>query len=169
MKIRLVGNGYEAMNGFFGDVEFKDGVSVHPVSAAQIRLFASITTIENAEDGTELGDNAHFQSALKMEAVTFDLPTLAELEAQGQKVEVGQAVEQVQEAPEGTYTKEQLEAIADKGGIAALRDIADPLGIKGTSIGKIIMAILARQAPAGPDAATFPEGQPDVVTSEKAE
>jgi hypothetical protein len=168
MKIRLVGNGYHAMNGLFGDVEFKDGVSLYPVSPAQARFFASITTVENAEDGQELGDNAHFQSALNMEAVTVNLPTLAELEAQGTPAEVGQEEQKAQALPAGAYTKEQLEAIADKGGIAALRDIAEPLGIKGTSIGKIIMGVLAKQAPAEPEVQTFPEGQPDVVTSEKA-
>lgn len=168
MKIRLVGSGYHALSGFFGDVEFKDGVSVHPVSHTQARLFAAITTVENVDDGTEMGDNAHFQSVLNMEAVSHDLPTLADLEAQGAKADVGQAEEKPIEQPAGSYTQEQLEAIADKGGIAALREIAEPFGIKGTSIGKLIMGILAKQAPAEPAVQTFPEGQPDVVTSEKA-
>lgn len=168
MKIRLVGNGYEALTGMFGDVEFKDGVSVHPVSPNQARFYASITTVENAEDGAELGDNAQFQSALNMEAQTFNLPTLAELQAAGQVAEV------VQTQPEATvaqaaHTQASLEAVADKGGIAALRQIAEPLGVKGTSIGKIIDGILKAQAPQEPAAQTFPEGQPDVVTSEKAE
>lgn len=169
MKIRLVGNGYEALTGMFGDVEFKDGVSVHPVSPAQARFYASITTVENAEDGSELGDNAAFQAALNMEAVTVNLPTLAELQAQGQAAEVGQAPEVPVAQEAVAHTRESLEAVADKGGIAGLRAIAEPLGVKGTSITKLIKGILKAQAPQEPAAQTFPEGQPDVVTTEKAE
>lgn len=168
MKIRIVGNGYEAFTGMFGDVEFKDGVSVCPVSPSQARFFASITTVENAEDGTELGDNARFQSAMNMEAQTFNLPTLAELQASCQCAEVGHDESEPQKA-EVAHTKESLEAIADKGGIAELRKIAEPLGIKGTSIGKIIDGILCAQSAQAPAAQSLPEGQPDVVTSEKAE
>lgn len=168
MKIRLVGNGYEAFTGMFGDVEFKDGVSVYPVSPMQARFYASITTVENAENGDELGDNAQFQAAMNMEAQTFNLPTLAELQAQGKAVEAAQAP-QATPVAQVAHTQASLEAVADKGGIVALRQIAEPLGIKGTSIAKLIEGILAKQAPEAPAAQTFPEGQPNVVTSEKAE
>lgn len=169
MKIRLIETGYESLTGMFGEVEFVDGVSVHDVSPVQARFLASIVRIENI-DGTDPGENARFQSAFNLEAQSFQLPTLAELEAAGKPAEVGQAQEaQVQAQVAEQYTQESLEAIADKGGIAGLREVADPLGVKGTSIAKLIEGILAAQAPAAPAAATLPEGQPDVVTTEQAE
>lgn len=166
MKIRLIEAGYENMTGMFGEIEFVDGMSVHDISPVQARFLSSIVRIENI-DGTDPGENARFQSAFNMEAPSFRLPTLAELEGEGQPAEVGQAQPEAQVAAE--YTQESLEAIADKGGIAGLREIADPLGVKGTSIAKLIEGILAAQAPAAPAAATLPEGQPNVVTTEQAE
>ena len=48
------------------------------------------------------------------------------------------------------YTEEQLAAIADKQGIAGLREIAEPLGVKGNSIAGLISSILkAAGAPKG--------------------
>lgn len=41
-------------------------------------------------------------------------------------------------APTKRYTRAELEAVADESGIQGLREIADPLGIKATSIRKLI-------------------------------
>lgn len=43
------------------------------------------------------------------------------------------------------YTKEELEAVADEKGIAGLREIADPMGVKNTSIVGLINEILQAQ------------------------
>lgn len=165
MKIRLIGNGYEAFTGFFGTVEFKDGVSVHAVSPADARFFASITSIQDAETGEDPGDNALFERSFQLEAHAETLPTLAEL---GMTVEQAPVEQKVQAPAEEKYTKERLEELADKGGIAALREIGGKLDVRGTSIAKLIDGILAAQATPEPEAQTFQEGQPDVVTSEEA-
>lgn len=44
-----------------------------------------------------------------------------------------------------TFTREDLEKIADKGGIDGLREIATPMGLKGVQITAMIRAILAAQ------------------------
>lgn len=175
MKIRLIGNGYDKMTGAFGDVEFKDGVSVGHVSDIQARFYASITSIENVDTGEDPGDNARFQAAMEMRAETVNLPTLAELEAAAGKPLLGDSskepkvMDEPKEEPSVEYTREQLEAVADKGGIAKLREIADKFGVKSTSIPKLIDGVMKAQEKKAPEAATLPEGQPDVVTAEKAE
>lgn len=166
MKIRLIGNGYEAFTGHFGTVEFKDGVSVHDVSPADARFFASITSVEDAETGEDPGSNAQFERSFQLEARVETLPTLEELGMASAPAEAPKQAEAQSDA--AAYTAEQLEVIADKGGIAALREIGDKLDVRGTSIAKLIEGILKAQAPAEPEAKTFPEGQSDVVTSEEA-
>lgn len=166
MKIRMIEAGYKGFTGMFGTVEFKDGVSVNDVSDADARFFASIIGIENVEDGKDPGSNAQFQNSLTLSAVSVTLPTRAQTAKRDEKVEEKPKVD---EPIAGTYTKAQLEEIADKGGIAGLREIADPLGVKGTSIAKLIDAILMKQVGQAPEAAPLAEGQPDVVTAEGTE
>lgn len=47
--------------------------------------------------------------------------------------------------PVRLYTKEELEAIADEKGIAGLREISDPMGVKDNSIVGLIKEILQAQ------------------------
>lgn len=49
---------------------------------------------------------------------------------------------------EGTYTREELEQIADSSGINGLRVIGDPLNLRATSIAALIDKILATQSKA---------------------
>lgn len=170
MKIQLLEGGYEKMTGHFGHVYFENGVSVDDVSEADARLFASITPIAVVGEGKIVGDNERYQGAMDVAAVSVNYPTLADLQ-RGEAAQVAEkpVVAQVAVAEVKRYTKEELEAIADKKGIAGLREIGDPLGVKGTGVLKLIEAILAKQAPVQPEAAPLAEGQPDVVTFEKAE
>ena len=41
------------------------------------------------------------------------------------------------------WTREKLEAIADQTGISGIREVSDPLGLKGTSIRGLIDQILS--------------------------
>lgn len=141
MKIRLVDHGYESLTGFFGDVEFKDGVSIGEVSDVKARFFAAITSVVDASDGSDPGDNAKFQHSLELKAVSSNLPTLAEIQEQNS----GNAIEPEVVAAPDVYTRQSLEAIADERGIAGLREICDKLGIKGTSIAGLIDGVIASQ------------------------
>jgi hypothetical protein len=143
MKIKLIEQGYDKFSGHFGTVLFEDGVSVHDVSDQEIRLLAAIIQVRSVDDGSDPGANAQFQSSLKMEAQTVNLPTQAELDriAQAAKPE-----ETKKEAPVVGYTREELEQIADKSGITGLREIGDKFDVKATSISKLIAAILDAQA-----------------------
>lgn len=143
MKIKIVEPGYEGFTGMFGVVEFVDAVSVHDVSSAEINLLSSILRIVDAETDAETGKLAQEAFAMDKPAVVEYFPTLADLAA---GVTHGQAKSEAPVVQAKTYTQKELEVIADKKGIAGLREIADPMGLKGTSIGKLIQSILDHQS-----------------------
>lgn len=148
MKIKIIEPGYEGFTGQFGTVDFVDGVS-EELSSAEVNLLASIVKVVDVETEQETGNLAVEAAAYKVVAEHVNYPTLAEI-ASGAQPEgvVAAAVAQVQEQkqPEA-WTREALEEVADKGGIGALRKIGDVLKVRGTSIAKLIDAILAAQAP----------------------
>lgn len=173
MKLKLVEAGYEKFTGHFGHVYFEDGVSVDDVSQADARLFASITTVEVVGEGTIAGDNERYQGSMDIPAVTVTYPTLADLQrAEAAAVHTlmspAEGQEPVAEVTAKVWTVEELEEVADKKGIAGLREIADPMGVRARGINELIGEIIAKQTPPAPAAAPLPEGQPDVVTTEKA-
>lgn len=172
MKIRLLGQGYEVFTGAFGTTEFADGMSVNDVSGADARFFASLMSIENVDGTGDPGDNAKFQSSLELSAACVTLPTLAEVQAReaAEVVTLAPAIEG-QSAPvvATKHTQESLEEVADKGGINGLREIADPLGVKATSITKLISDILAKQNGTSESAATAIEGVEAVTLNEAGE
>lgn len=153
MKIKFANPDLASFTGMYGMLEFKDGVSVNDVSEHDVRLFGAITTIEVIGDG--FTPEKSYDEIKNISAGSVTLPTLAELQAQA-----AQLVTAVMSPPEGAtvstpavvYTKEQLEAIADKDGIAGLRNIGDTLDVRGTSITKLIQAILDAQAKIKPEA-----------------
>jgi hypothetical protein len=141
MKLRLTQAGFENYTGQMGVVMFKDGLSegdVLPIDA--IRISAAIGA--DWEDGTaaNVGD---------MYLNNMDAPA----HIGGGVIRESDEVEQVEEGAAtqvvaGTvYSKDDLAKIADADGIAGLRAIAEPMGVKGTSIVGLIEAILKKQGP----------------------
>lgn len=163
MKIRLIDDGYRQFTGMFGSVEFKDGVSVGDVASSDARLLAAVVGVEVVGGDIDLSASAEFQAAKDMPASTTNLPTVAELIERGEMTS-----DEPQTKPEpfaqAAYTRDDLEKIADKSGIAGLRAIGDPLGVRANSIANLITAILKALDPPKPEAAPLAEGQPEVVT-----
>jgi hypothetical protein len=143
MKIRLIEPGWTKLTGAFGTTEFKDGVSVEDVSAAEAKHLAGIVQIETLE-----GANPSATQAL-LEAHYTPVPV-----PQMPRADQIAAVQIAKAAPGAiAYTNEQLGAIADKEGIKGIRAIAEPLGLKGNSIADLIDKVLAAQAEAAKKAA----------------
>lgn len=121
MKLKLVQQGYEGFTGLLGVTMFDNGVSVSDVPGREARTIGMSIKAE-WEDGTDpnpaqgLLDNMHSEPVVAKESAPV-VPTI--------------------------YTEEQLAEIADKDGIKGLRAIAEPLGIKGTSIKELMAEILA--------------------------
>jgi hypothetical protein len=153
MKIKLQDS---TTNGYIGSVEFKDGVSVHPVSPRQANQFkAAISGVQIVQDDGETVDEVlnnmfpiiprgYYEDAgleVPSQYLTYwdgTYPKTFEPE-----VEVAPETPTVAPASAALYTREQLEAIADQQGIVGLREIATPLGIKGKSIVELIEELVA--------------------------
>ena len=132
--------GFEGFTGLFGTVEFENGRSVESISNHEAKRFGAITRCET-EDGINPSpsqdDIDRREQAASEERATVD-PTTEELKAQEQ----AQSKPALSDLVQGEITRERLEQIADKSGIAGLRKIAEPLGIKDKSVPGLINKIL---------------------------
>lgn len=140
MKLRLTQAGFEKYTGQMGVVMFEDGLSVGdvlPIDA--IRISAAIGA--DWEDGSaaNVGD---------MYLNNMDAPAFVGRPEVEQTIQETNEVVKTSVAPGTAYSKDDLAKIADAEGIAGLRAIADPIGVKGTSIVGLIEAILKQQGSA---------------------
>lgn len=145
MKLKITEKGFEHMNGPIAEVMFVDGVSVGDVSEHQAQRIAAAMRCETLE-----GVNPSTAAAL-LRSMDDRAPVVAEME-RGVEGEAPKAIVEVA-APvvpvvTTTYTREELEGVADKAGIKGLREIAKPFGVKGTSIKELIDEVLKEQAKA---------------------
>lgn len=143
MKIQLIEPGYESFNGHFGVIEFADGVSVNEVSPLEAERLGSLVRVQTL-DGKD-------PSAAQKILDTYSNPMELATTPVGEPEAVVASV---------SYTAEQLAVVADEGGIKAIRAIAEPLGMKGTSIAELIGKILAASAAPAPAAAEAPVEAP---------
>ena len=136
MKIKINQSGYENFTSYLGTTEFIDGISAHDVLPRQINLLASIVCILNADTGEQIGPGHDFEMIKDTGAISE--PTLYAT-AEDMKQEL---LPEIVQTVKRRYTREDLEEIADKKDINGLRDIAEPLSVKATSITKLIDDIL---------------------------
>ena len=144
MKLRLKQHGFETYTGQMGVIFFENGVSTTDVDPRDsVRMSAVMQCewengdasnvaqwlLDNAETAAPILES-HTGTESINPAPTDELPT-----------DEQPAAEQPVSAP--VYTEEQLAAIADEKGIAGLREIAEPMGIKNNSIRGLIADILA--------------------------
>lgn len=168
MKVRITSAGWDKFSGNFGfQTPFKNGVSVNDLDARQIARIGSSVRIVNAETGEQVGPA---QIALMLQAKTM---TVAAPAKTLDVVKVDQARERAAlDAAEKTrvaaekealaaaaakaaedraadeiviYTRAELEAIGANDGIQGLREIAQPLGVKGRGIKELVDEILKAQ------------------------
>ena len=134
MKIRLIRPGYQKFSGMFGAVKFEDGVSVEHVSQREADQIAAVTSVEAVEgDPSKLIGNRYRIS----KSVQAEVKTPSSAESPPQLPEEAEPVEK--------YSREQLEAIADKDGIAGLRQVGERLNVRDKSIVGLIDGILRAQ------------------------
>lgn len=166
MRLKITEQGWETFSGNLGVVVFEDGVSVGDVSHIEANIISGNIRVVELESGDNVGALELDSDMQNKRCESVTLKTMAEIFAE-QVGEVQDKPVEVETVPH--YTKDELEAIADKKGIAGLREIGDQVGVKGTSISGIIEAILLKVAGEVPNAAPLAAGQPNVETSEQAE
>jgi hypothetical protein len=128
MKIKIVMPGWAGFTGYLGMTEFADGVSVHDVGKIEAQRLASCVSIETMD-----GHNpSAAQEIIDSRSVALPLATTPAAEKPDESAVMAM-----------TYTPAELGEIADKGGIKAIREIADKFGVKGKSISEIISGLSA--------------------------
>lgn len=127
MKIRIIESGWAGFTGDLGPIAFVDGISVDDVGSADASYLAGILSVENADTGKN--------------------PSISQriVDSYDQTAKVEAAIIAAATVIPGDFTKEQLEAIADSGGIKGVREVSDPLGVKGNSITELIDKVLSAQ------------------------
>jgi hypothetical protein len=138
-KLRIVQENWAGYTGDFGGVEFFDGVSVELVDDRRARRLANIIRIEIAEGERQGVNPSDSQMLIDMKNLPMDIE--ASVVAQ---TLVTSAMAPVQ------HTRESLEKIADESGIAGIRKISDPMGLKSNAVNKLIEMVLRAQSPDQP-------------------
>lgn len=146
MKLRLTQAGFENYTGQMGVVWFENGLSttdVKPIDA--IRISAAIGA--DWEDGSAANVGDMYLNSMNVPAYVG----MADRPIEEPVTYSEQSVVKASGDPGGVvWTEEALAKIADERGIAGLREVADPLNVKGTSIVGLIAGILkAQQVPSG--------------------
>ncbi len=133
MKLRIIQQGFENYTGQIGVTFFEDGLSTDHVSVMDATRMGAVMGFE-WENGNTTNVAQILLDKANEGAPNVDIPvTLPSSKAE----EITTPVPQ-----NDLYTEADLAAIADAKGIAGLRAIADPIGVKGSSIRGIMDAIL---------------------------
>lgn len=126
--LKILEPGYGKFSGYFGTVEFKDGVSIKPVTSIEALRMAALLRVEQV--GEEQDETIDMR-------VNFSAPVAQPVEAAPTAPAAGEQVDGKK------WTRAELEEIADKHGIKGVREIAGPMGISGKSIAELISAIVS--------------------------
>ena len=151
-KIKITEPGWEGYTGNLGTLIFEGGVSVREPTQRERDVFSVTIRIADVDDdGNETtysaNDFLRTASHLAMEPQPEKLTVVPVVEAPAKVVTVTPPLPiDAPSTPAKIYELAELEAIADKDGIKGLRAIGTPLGVKNTSIPKLIDEILAAQA-----------------------
>lgn len=133
-KVKVDMPGFDSFNDVLGTVRFVNGVSERPITEDEaLRLGASVKLIR-------VDSNEQVGAAIDMvkSKVVQDEPKTAP------KPVVKEVVETPQEN-DLEWTKEALEALAEEGGIKAVRKVAEKFDVKGVQISAMIDGILKAQ------------------------
>lgn len=133
MKLKIVEKGMENYSGYFGQIEFKDGVSVRDVTIVESNLISALVRINWIDGEKDIG-------RAEITSVAFD--KVAEVAPDRSVTPEEPKAEQKKGQK---YSREDLEAVADSKGLNGLREIGAQFGVKSTSINKLIEAILEAQ------------------------
>lgn len=134
MRIKITEKGWAGFTGHMGSVEFVDGISVDDIGQGDAAHLASLISVENVANGQN--------------------PSVAQrlIDVQDVSMPVEKQVVASIAAP-SDHSKESLEKIADAQGIKGVREIAEPMGLKGNSISELIDKVLKAQSEAAVAAA----------------
>ncbi len=129
MKLRLTQKGFDNYTGQMGVVFFENSLSTTDVSVLDATRMSAVMSFE-WEDGSAANIAQHLLDRAGMTAPVSS-PSVSAVETNSEPTEKPKS-----------YTEADLAAIADAKGIAGLREISEPLGVKGNSIRGLIDSIV---------------------------
>lgn len=162
-KVKIIAKGFEKYNGIIEGVQFTNGVSEESVSQFAAERIGAFMKVVDADTEKPLG--LGYRMANARTSGVKPRPPLQRIE----RTKTGKEKKSIKEAAKKTvtyeYTREELEQAADKGGIQALRKIADQYDVRGRSIAEIIDSMMALKAnqEAKEAAKADPKRSPDAV------
>lgn len=138
-RLKIVEKGWETFSDYFGGYKFTNGLSDEAVPTADAQRLGSWIRMVGVDDESQVGEGVVQVALTETKADVV----VAAADKEPETVSVEQAAEAAAEVTK--YTREELEALADQGGIAALRQIGDKIGVKGRGIPELIREIIQKQ------------------------
>jgi hypothetical protein len=142
--VKIVEKGFETYNGIIEGVEFKDGVSQESMSQFSAERVGAFMKVVDAEGDHEPLGLGYRMANARTSGGQAPRPPMERIV----RTKTGKKKEPVKTEKKVHYdfTKDELEAVADKGGITDLRKIADQYDVRGRSIAEIIESLMALKA-----------------------
>lgn len=140
-NIKIVQKGFETYNGFFDGVKFENGLSTEPMTLSGAEQLGASIKIVDADTNEPVSVT---QRMINMRGDSIKPSRSIHPRGEEPKVEEKKTVELTEKIAEPNYTREQLEALADSGGISKLREFAKEYNVNGKSIASIIDALMKK-------------------------
>lgn len=164
MKVRIASKGWESYTGPLGQgAVFQDGEA--DLTERQVRRIGASLILIDVETEKQVGPSA-VAASIKFESAPVATPLASKADVDKQEADEREALARAEEARKAeeakaleaarakaaadaksiVYSRQELEAIGANDGVGGLREIADPLGVKGRGITDLVTAILTAQA-----------------------
>lgn len=145
--VKIVQKGWETFNGILPGVgiQFENAVSKEPISLAEAERIGAFMRIVDAEtnEPISIGERMVRNRRKNHE----DLGLIHSQTTRLKRTPTGKPQKPVEKAPAAQYdfTRESLEALADKGGIRKLREFSKKYNVNGKAIKDIIDTLMVRK------------------------
>lgn len=140
--VRIVAKGFEGYNGIIEGIEFRKGVSTENMSLGSAERIGAFMRVVDNDTGEPLGVGQRMVNARRQSQAPREPLAKVKRTPTGKKKKTVKK----QEVPEYTFTREDLESVADKEGITGLRKVAEQYEVRGRSIREIIDSLMALKA-----------------------
>jgi hypothetical protein len=146
-KVRIDEPGWSSFSDWLGSVQFENGVSTRELTEREIAVIASNLKIVKVDTDEQIGLAVTMANTSHLSAeVKVALQRAPEPKVTIETSDVPPTTFHPIKVESAKHTKESLEALADEGGIKAVRKIADEYDVKGVQIAKMIDEILEAQS-----------------------
>lgn len=148
--IKLIQSGFENYTGHLAGYEFIDGVSEDNLPKRHADRISAVMRVEAIDDENYKGPTGDMIDKSTPAPVQEPSPRQTDEDKEKEKEQDAEKTPKIENPPFGkVYTLEELNEIADEKGMKGLREIADPAGVKNTSIAGLIREMMEFQEQAG--------------------